>query len=325
MPRSRCQNYGGLSEYVLRSALCLLAITGLDFQLVHRFVFTRHRNGVKYTPDEIDWEVLRWGLMRFIADVPAETIQSWGDDAVTPWPRALVEATRFHRYVQTAGYVRLRNMRHGAPASNRQVALYFNNLNAEASYLGARLGDVRHPDPGPGGDTNTAHSWRRRFRRAFDIRYRRLRTCEPQGLGVKREKAILGRMCPGIPLYAGMLHDPTSHSKPLRKSQELQQTSPPGLPAPGPQTPHEGKLACVLTITPPGDARGTLPRRLRGGVLVLIWVSGRAGKGVFLHDRVRLSEGARTARKHSGNRPPWAPKCCVKPGAARRPHAWALV
>lgn len=183
MPQHGRDGYMDITLFTLRAGICLLALGGLDYDLLKRFIYSKARNGKHYDTDTLPWETCEAIFLNVIAPIPAARLHEYIDETQTPWPRALLEATRFHRNASIAAFVRLRNRRHGAVVNNAQMMDRYEEMNQAHLHEGTHLNSLAPRT------SNGLRCWRNRFRSQQQIRYGAMRLCEPQTLASKREKA----------------------------------------------------------------------------------------------------------------------------------------
>lgn len=174
----------GVTVYIFRTVLCILSITGLNWDEVWNFLEDKTRRGcLPFTKEKR--ATAQHHLETILAPVEATTIFAWGDAETTPWPTALRLASRSVREHAVENYVRVRNKCHGAVVLNEDLFKQFNNRNDPDPGKGVKLSSA----PSAVDPKSTQRSWANKFRKRRDMRWKAMRTAEPLSLETKRQKA----------------------------------------------------------------------------------------------------------------------------------------
>ena len=179
----------GVSRFVLQTALSILSLSNMSFDMATAWIMDQNRKGVK-VPKHIRSMHVRNSLEEIVLEASAEEIVAWGDREFCSNRTSLRVATDYVRKCDLLRSVRTTNTVYGRPLASILVIQDFYAQNTTTETRGAVLRSRASNAIKPSRDRMWAARWRKKYgAKSGKIRFR-----EPLSEENKRRKVEMGEI-----------------------------------------------------------------------------------------------------------------------------------
>ena len=173
----------GVSRFVLQTALSILSLSNMSFDMATAWIMDRNRKGVK-VPKHIRSMHVRHSLEEIVLEASAEEIVAWGDREFCSNHTSLRVATDYVRKCDLLRSVTISNTVYGRPLASVLVIRDFYAQNTTTETRGAVLRSTARNTIKP----SRHRMWAVRWRKKYGAKSGKIRFGEPLSEDNKRRK-----------------------------------------------------------------------------------------------------------------------------------------
>ena len=181
--RATPRNLLGVSRFVLQTALSILSLSNMSYDMATAWIMDRNRKGLKVLK-HITSANVKSRLEEIVLEASAEEIVAWEDRELCSNQTSLRVATDYVRKCNLIGRVAISNTVYGQPLPSVLVVRDFYAQNTVTETRGAVLQTTAHNNI----KASRHRMWAVRWRRKYGVKSGRIRFGEPLSECNKRRK-----------------------------------------------------------------------------------------------------------------------------------------